>query len=270
MKSIANISYAVLPFSISGPPAVTGIASRQVYRNCLEHIVPDIWREETELFLLATISAFETTLRHDKVYSVFALFKLLGIELPLPDYTLPISVVFESFVTTWIRSRTDLSIISLAIRNNDDVEGSNLNLPSWVPDWTQPLVLCASLDLEPDQSRPVEANIVDVTSAIILVHTAHRDAEKVRAAKESTLGSSTFLVPGKLHLEGYRVGTARVANSCPKIGDSRLHFPLHDRYYIDFNARFGEWCRMVSKMESYPTGEEPLAVLCYTTTADVT
>lgn len=83
-----------------------------------------------ELEFLLSLMAQKSTKPIDKVYSVYPILKLMGIEMPEPDYNKSALQAYEEATRSWIRSRRDLTILFLAVRPRNYDEG-----PSWVPDW---------------------------------------------------------------------------------------------------------------------------------------
>ncbi|CAL3973716.1 unnamed protein product [Diplocarpon coronariae] len=76
--------------------------------------------------------AFQATKDHDKIYSVLGLVNDGSIERIKPDYGKSVESVFTE--TMLLQLQSDAALASLHMAGTGNL--SNLELPSWVPDWT--------------------------------------------------------------------------------------------------------------------------------------
>ncbi|KAF1847438.1 uncharacterized protein K460DRAFT_363509 [Cucurbitaria berberidis CBS 394.84] len=80
--------------------------------------------------LLAATLLLEATRAEDKVYGLYGCAKTLGFELPVPDYTKPIAVVYTEAARACLRqAQNPLRLLEIV----EGSAGEELGLPSWVP-----------------------------------------------------------------------------------------------------------------------------------------
>lgn len=89
--------------------------------------------------LLRLLAKFRTRLCYDprdKIYGLLGLCSPDERKQILPDYSVPVSVVYEQVALNTIERTRSLDVFSQAYRFLEGVEMATLELPSWVPDWT--------------------------------------------------------------------------------------------------------------------------------------
>ena len=78
---------------------------------------------------------FKSTLPHDKFYAILGLASDVTDELVPVDYSMDASTVYTKFAISHMRKHQALDVLYCCVKSGTR---SVLNLPSWVPDWTQP------------------------------------------------------------------------------------------------------------------------------------
>lgn len=181
---------------------------------------------ETELELLAGIRNMKATVPHDRVYSLYSVFRAIGISLPSPNYRKDIAEVFREVTIAYIRNRQSLDIITIT---TPPKEGSGY--PSWVPDW-----------LTPSYNNPM-----------LIWKLADYDAKRPR--RIPTVTEKTGY--NKLGVMGKYIGKIKETISCPLIGDSNLD---RSQAWQNFMSSCLRWRRLIDNLDVLPSGNDPRPV----------
>jgi len=67
----------------------------------------------------------------DRLYGLFGVLQESGMSVPRPDYSMSVQCVFEDFIRHVIRAEKSLWVLMCTLGSK-----RNLQLPSWIPDWT--------------------------------------------------------------------------------------------------------------------------------------
>lgn len=200
----------------------------QLRGRSLDAIPPSRFRGEhqiqAELQLLAEIRNMKATIPHDRVYSLHALFQVMGLDLPSPDYRKDVAAVFEDATLAYVRCRQSLAIINIT-----PPPAESSGFPSWVPDWLTP-------------GRYNEP----------LIWSLAEFGAKPPAAAAPTLTQNTG--HGKLGVMGKRVGVVTKQVCCPLVGEAGLP---RDVIYQQFVEGCLEWRRLMEGLTAsgYPSGK---------------
>jgi hypothetical protein len=151
--------------------------------------------QNDQLGFLSILS--ETRYRHatdprDKIYGILALLPESEATLFMPDYSMPIEELLESWARAWVSSSENLDILSHIV----PYKASMLDIPSFAPDWT--------MELTGDNS--------DTTNLAQYWPLRNRRLHMYSASK----GTSTSIqsTPGKLYTRGSLVDTIRDIGEC--------------------------------------------------------
>ena len=87
----------------------------------------------TALSILITAREKQSTKPEDRVFSLYSVFKELGVQIPLPDYRKPVPQIFAEAAIACIEDDQSLHILLEALSDT-----RRAGLPSWVPDWSSP------------------------------------------------------------------------------------------------------------------------------------
>ncbi|KAI5855095.1 heterokaryon incompatibility protein-domain-containing protein [Durotheca rogersii] len=178
---------------------------------------------EFELGLLSDLRNMKATVAHDRIYSLYAVFQAMGLDLPAPDYRKDIAKVFEEVTLAYIRLRQNLNII--AITPPPD-EGSGF--PSWVPDWLTP----------------------GSNGAFGIWKLADFDVNTLSIAPVLTANTKD----GKLGVMGKIIGTITKRICCPRIGDPGAS---KNQAYEELKSSCAHWRRSIDGLTAYPSGKDP-------------
>ncbi|KAL2754845.1 hypothetical protein ACRALDRAFT_1071486 [Sodiomyces alcalophilus JCM 7366] len=203
-----------------------------------------------ELEFLASISRHSASLLHDKVYGMYALLAIMGLDLPSPDYARPLEEVFADTTKSWIKKRKTLAIILTATRPGGDPG----TYPSWTPAWAENVMPWARL--------PDETGCCFFTYSL--------DSTGYRASRDAT----AHIAPPEAHNEAAslrRLGVrgkclGLVSRSCSSSTTGGFEVHAYPEYFGAFTNAFREWCDWVAGLGSYPTGESPLVAFYRTVT----
>ena len=174
--------------------------------------------------LLDAIRRYGSSVPHDKVYSLWGIFSLMGVQLSDPDYTKPVSLVYR-----------EITLASFSIDRNLDAlyqitsMPNQHGLPSWVP------------DLSNTKAPPTPK------------HEAYR----------ATGGSLTNWPLGRnsneLWLSGATVDRIKICCGGPKSPNeslSRQNGPLpSDTETADASQIFKQWLAIANTLDRYPSGQ---------------
>ena len=80
----------------------------------------------------------------DNIYGLYYLFKISGFEMPKPDYRLPIEDVYRGATEALVEQSGSWWILAQLLNKR---EGTNIDLPSWVPDFSSRAIWHQSIDL---------------------------------------------------------------------------------------------------------------------------
>lgn len=116
---------------LQGRGIVTAIAAIGLMRSlgCEENVRPPL------LEILHLSRHFKSTLPQDKFYGVLGLASDVSDNFVRVDYSLDASTIYTEFAMSHMRKRGVLDVLYCCTKSKGH---SVLNLPSWVPDWTQP------------------------------------------------------------------------------------------------------------------------------------
>ena len=87
------------------------------------------------LDILVSSRDFKCTLHHDKIYGILQLASDADQNYVNIDYAIGASKIYTDFTVSHISKRNSLDILYACTKSGGS---SDLTLPSWVPDWTQP------------------------------------------------------------------------------------------------------------------------------------
>lgn len=187
--------------------------------------------KKTDFSLINSISSFESSLPHDKIYAIYSIIRASGIHIPPPDYGKSIAQVFEDVSTSYIRDRRKLHIL-MAMLPSPDTD----TFPSWVPDWQTYIV-----------KSPFETDMAGMFGGI----------DRWNSYSASGSSRHTFVdssSPGSLVVRAKHLG---------RLTSRRAALPMDSQNFMDFgkfrnfNYVCQHWCREVAALPSYPTGEDP-------------
>lgn len=187
--------------------------------------------KKTDFSLINSISSFESSLPHDKIYAIYSIIRASGIHIPPPDYGKSIAQVFEDVSTSYIRDRRKLHIL-MAMLPSPDTD----TFPSWVPDWQTYIV-----------KSPFETDMAGMFGGI----------DRWNSYSASGSSRHTFVdssIPGSLVVRAKHLG---------RLTSRRAALPMDSQHSMDFgkfrnfNYVCQHWCREVAALPSYPTGEDP-------------
>ncbi|KAL8366660.1 hypothetical protein RB595_010498 [Gaeumannomyces hyphopodioides] len=195
-----------------------------------------------ELTLSGIISfptlGLDATRPEDKIYGLYGICKSLGFDLPVPDYTKPLAVVYTEAATAILRyDAGNLEMLSWVC---ESPRASELGIPSWVPDFSG----CIS-NWSP--SRPPHVAMPLLT----------KEASRLRAASRGAQCRYEFAQDGRaLKLRGRRLDTVgavgvpwRVDNSANILGGA----PTPTRQFVDsFISCIESWFDVAQGGESDP------------------
>lgn len=181
---------------------------------------------ETELELLAGIRNMKATVAHDRVYSLYSVFRAMGISLPSPDYRKDIATVFIEATIAYIRNRQSLDIITIT---TPPEEGSGY--PSWVPDW-----------LTPSHNNPM-----------LIWKLADYDAKRPRRIPTVTEKTRD----NKLGVMAKSIGKIKKTISCPLVGDPNLD---RSQAWQNFMSSCLRWRSLIDSLDVLPSGNDPRLV----------
>jgi hypothetical protein len=106
-------------------------------------VLYDLWMSRTSkdsqnfIWLLSKFRFRLCSDPRDKVYGVLGLCSAEERKKILPDYSTPVSLVYEQVALNIIKINQSLDVFSQVCRRSfDGVELATVSLPSWVPDWT--------------------------------------------------------------------------------------------------------------------------------------
>jgi hypothetical protein len=93
----------------------------------------------------------------DKIYGVYSLLEKLGLSMPEPDYTIPVSMLCEEITVSLIQKEGVLHIFD-CLRSHNRLP----DLPSWVPDWTAPYLngACVRRDIKFAKPRQIDTSLL--------------------------------------------------------------------------------------------------------------
>lgn len=194
-------------------------------------------REVSGEKLLSAVFRSKASRIHDNVYGFYALFRIIGIDLPPPDYAKSPLEVFEELTRAYIETFASLNILCMAIRPR----GYD-NMPTWVPDWTRQHM--------PDTESPELTGI-----KFFLSGPNRRLMNRVYASLGSSYVPVSSQVTKSLAVKGYRIGVVSRAESGPLLSSTNAppQFP-----FPGYIPCFQAWCRIVGELKTYPSGGDPL------------
>ena len=162
------------------------------------------WRRESNrelLDLLANFRSRHCTDPRDKVYGLLGL--CVGDErnMIVPDYSMPVSMVYEHVALKIIESSRSLDVFSQVFpRSFKSTELEPSNLPSWVPNWT-----------------------LEATSQQLQALMIRQERNAAYDASSGTFASVKLVDQGKISLKGILIG-AVMALSSPQ---TSLHLDIN-------------------------------------------
>lgn len=162
----------------------------------------------------------------DKIYALFGLFRMMGFNPPLPDYNKPIRQIYQEATLTSMNCDRNLDILY-------QVTGlpNQLNLPSWVPDFsnTKAPVIMVTPALRTSKSSVVQWQLYERSNALCIPGTTV-DRVTAFAASMSFTNSSA----------------AQTRDSVITGTEKTAAFSI-----------FKQWLSLVQSLPSYPNGQQP-------------
>lgn len=168
------------------------------------------WRRVSRreiVILLAKFRSRHCTDPRDKVYGLLGL--CVGDErnLVVPDYSMPVSLVYEHVALKIIESSRSLEVFSQVFpRSFKSTELEPSNLPSWVPNWT------------------IEAVSHQLKALMI-----RQERNSMYNASSRTFASVRYVDQGKVSLKGIFIG-AVMALSTPQTSPFHLNMDQHEKW----------------------------------------
>lgn len=145
---VEGLSYAAttLPFQLRSPLLKINLRTRlkstmtiwqDIYSYMSEEYAERLNEEKRRMRLqgsnvVSDLSQLHATNNIDKIFGIYSILEVLGIDTPDPDYRKAASDVFQETVLAIVRNEGSLNILKSTIRSNIR-EGSDL--VSWTPDW---------------------------------------------------------------------------------------------------------------------------------------
>jgi hypothetical protein len=162
----------------------------------------------------------------DKIYALFGLFRMMGLNPPLPDYNKPVRQIYQEATLTAATCDGNLDILY-------QVTGlpNQLNLPSWVPDFsnTKAPAIMVTPALQASKSSVVQWRLYERSNAMCIPGKA---VDRVTASTVSM--SFTNSSAAQTH-DSVITGTEKTAA-----------FSI-----------FKQWLSLVQSLPAYPNGEQP-------------
>ncbi|KAJ8132959.1 hypothetical protein O1611_g671 [Lasiodiplodia mahajangana] len=196
--------------------------------------LPDLSPDERQLALRGLLDPIGTWLLiqdldsmvpHDKIFALYGIFTRYGLNLPRPDYSKPVSEIFEAATVGILQQTNSLGILTLCTREACVTEG----LPSWVPDW--------AIKSSPNQDTIKDKFLVD---------------REYAATRCTGVVSSKAIGGGKLVVRGIIVGRISFLSVSPTIASDGEH--LSKAPYGGFSKACQAWCQRVALSSTYCTG----------------
>lgn len=91
--------------------------------------------------------------RRDKIYGLLGLCSADERKKVLPDYSVPVSVVYEQVTLNIIEKNQSLDVFSQVHRFSGGIKQATVDLPSWIPDWTSEMTYHQRVSLQVRQER---------------------------------------------------------------------------------------------------------------------
>ncbi|KAF3492286.1 uncharacterized protein GIQ15_01803 [Arthroderma uncinatum] len=114
-----------------------------VLRNCVPPWLFKLWKEDIRTDISGILHHAITHECSDPRDKIFAGLGLLNESEISPDYNLPVEVIYTGITAYLLKNRLDFRPLNLL-----GTGSRRPNLPSWVPDWSQPLDPSVRVDLE--------------------------------------------------------------------------------------------------------------------------
>ena len=162
------------------------------------------------LEILVRSRHFKCTLHHDKIYGILQLASDANQNYVNIDYTIDASRIYTDFTVSHISKCNSLNILYACTRSGGT---SDLTLPSWVPDWTQPCHHSPFFSIELPSNAAGASEIQlrfedDNTSLFIhgkLVDTIHtvEELRRIPRVRDSSHSSSRTRIWDSKHMENF-------------------------------------------------------------------
>ncbi|KAK7926476.1 HET-domain-containing protein [Apiospora marii] len=143
-------------------------------------------KEWIHIRFLRFAANLESSLLHDKIYGLYAVFRKMGIQLPDPDYGRRIHSVLEDFTRSFVLQKRKINLITS--------ERAAHELPE-IPSWVAPLLV----------PRVIPVSSPDTMG---FIH------QKMGASGRSQMYVSSEKARSRLIAKGRRVGTIRMRMGC--------------------------------------------------------
>jgi hypothetical protein len=113
--------------------------------------------------MLQAVREWKLTDLRDKIFALYRIFQTIGITTIEPDYGMP-----EMILYTFIMRMSILATRTLQVLNHVLSRQRMPDLPSWVPDWSEPPLRLAKMPYEPTRKPQVDLDLFNPSELLKL------------------------------------------------------------------------------------------------------